>query len=196
MSKEVDNKSRYVGLGAVKSAKRVQFIDGVVKVLTTPKLYKGLSPNIDEHKFIFNLKSDLERGVEKLFAAENPTKDSEWIQNKADNALIWEHDTTVTLNQTRFFGTQHRPDMFIRHGNDYRIAIEYKVVSSGTPIREALGQCLVYASEYEFSICVLFDKTKDQKIFHAYKNGMLESVLIKKLWDDFGARVVVVAPNM
>ena len=106
--------------------------------------------------------------------------------------LLTRPNAKTTVNNTLLFGTQHRPDMLVKHGNDYRIAIEFKVAHSGDEVRAALGQCLVYASEYEFTIALVLDATSTGKIKRAYDKGALESQLIEKLWEEFGIKVVIV----
>ena len=87
--------------------------------------------------------------------------------------------------------------MYVQHDNDYRIAIEYKMVSSGDALRAALGQALVYAADYEFTIILLCDTTPDARIKHRFDHckGMSERVLIDELWNRFGIKMIVVAPR-
>lgn len=121
----------------------------------------------------------------------------QWYERKAEESLVWEHDKNATLHHTFFLGTQHRPDMYVQHNNDYRIAIEYKMVSSGDALRAALGQALVYAADYELTILALCDTTPDVRIKHKFDHckGMPESALINKLWETFGTKIIVAAPR-
>lgn len=54
------------------------------------------------------------------------------------------------------------------------------------------GQCLVYASQFEFACCVLVDTSKDKKLVRAYHSGVAERYIIDKLWQDFNVRLAVV----
>ena len=185
----------FPGLDAVKTARRVDFIDGVCKVLTAPKIYKGISYTITEEAFVNKIQYPLQVGLASLFAKEYPKNSKAWCEETAEAALICEKDTTVTVNNTVFFGTQHRPDMYIRQ-NNYRIALEYKIVKTGDMVRAALGQCLVYASDYDFTVCLLLYVTKDGKIRRAFMTGEKEKRLTAELWNRYGIRLLVAEPNM
>ena len=184
--------AKYAGIHAVKSQKRISFVNGLVKVLESRKIYWGMPKSIDEKGFIDSCRIPIEQGLAKLFLKESQSSNKEWAERKARSSLFLERNAKTTVNNTLLFGTQHRPDMLVKHGNDYRIAIEFKVAHSGDEVRAALGQCLVYASEYEFTIALVLDATSTGKIKRAYDKGELESQLIEKLWEDFGIRVVIV----
>lgn len=185
----------FPGLDATKTARRVEFIDGLIDIMTAHKIYKGLPYTITEEAFVSKIQIPLRDGLADLFAKEYPRNSAKWCEDTAEKALICEKDTTVTVNNTVFFGTQHRPDMYIRE-NNYRIALEYKIVKTGDMIRAALGQCLVYSSDYDFVVCLLLDVTKDGKIRRAFLKGEKEKRLLKELWNRFGVKVIVVEPNM
>ena len=193
-------KQEYPGLDAVKSAKRTQFVEDVIKVLTDRKLYKGQTFSTNESEFVNKLQIPLKDGLVKIFSKEYPGNSEKWCENAADAALICEKDTNVTVNNIQFLGTQHRPDMYIirekNRQNEYKIALEYKVVTNGDGIRAALGQSLVYSSEYAFTICLLLDVTKDGKIRNAFLNGPKEKRLMDELWDKFGVKFLIVTPDM
>lgn len=185
----------YSGFNAAKTARRVKFIDGLIDIITAHKIYKGLSYSITEEAFVNKIQLPLQDGLADLFSEEYPRNSRQWCEEAAEKALICEKDTTVTVNNTIFFGTQHRPDMYIRE-NNYRIALEYKIVRTGDAIRAALGQCLVYSSDYDFVVCLLLDATRDGKIRRAFLKGEKEKRLLKELWNRFGIKVIVVEPNM
>ena len=126
---------------------------------------------IDEKGFIDTCKIPIEQGLAKLFLKESQSSNKEWAERKARSSLFLERNAKTTVNNTLLFGTQHRPDMLVKHGSDYRIAIEFKVAQSGDEVRAALGQCLVYASEYEFTIALVLDATSTGKIKRAYDKG-------------------------
>lgn len=70
-----------------------------------------------------------------------------------------------TMTKTTLFGSTHRPDMSV--GPD-GTAVEVKLISdnhsTGTQIRKAYGQSLMYRQTYRFVIVVLFDYTDLQKV--------------------------------
>ncbi|MDR2672020.1 MAG: hypothetical protein LBC35_01730 [Coriobacteriales bacterium] len=88
-------------------------------------------------------------------------------------------------------GSQHRPDFIIQF-DKIRIAIEVKRRESGRMVREALGQCLVYASQFEFTCCVLVDTSKDEKLKRAFCSGNQEQAILQQLWNGFNISIGVV----
>lgn len=186
---------KYPGIDAVKSERRVRFVDEVVEVLTAPRFCKGLSKSISESGFILKIYEPLLDGLEKIYRENYPERQESWYDRAAEEALISEINTGTTLNNMQLFGLQHRPDMEIVQ-NNYRIALEFKVVSAGGNVRDALGQSLVYASRCDFVICVLLDVTDDGCVRDAFLHGEKERCLIDELWEEFSIRVVVVKPDM
>lgn len=188
-----EQKVKYAGIDAVKSAKRVAFVNELVKALSAKDIYKYSLTT--EKDFVIKVSDKLKKGIFNGYKAEYSGKDESWIKEKAEASLIEELNKEVTVNHTQLFGTQHRPDMFVLHDEDYRIAIEYKLVEAGNSIREAIGQGIVYASEYEFTILVLLDTTKDQKIKRSITAGSQEAKIVDYLWETFNIRLLIVGPT-
>ncbi len=101
---------------------------------------------------------------------------------KAKKSLIMEGHTKQTLHNIELFGVWHRPDFEINM-EGMSIAVELKKGTSGSSIREGIGQCITYNSHYDFVLYLFIDDTKDKKILNSLENEK-EVNVIKELWDN------------
>ncbi len=76
-------------------------------------------------------------------------------------------DEVNKIKSVKLFGFSHRPDVSI--GID-GTAIEIKVVSTGSSIRDILGQALAYRMDYRFVILVLIDQSTGYGVVESCKN--------------------------
>ena len=176
---------------AKKSSKRVALIDGIMKSITSKHIFGVIGKQKSEQIIATYMHQELRKDIKKLFADLHPYWSEKTALTHADNALLWECDKNTTVNHIQFMGTQHRPD-FITKFDDIRIGIEVKRGESGSMIREAIGQCLVYSSEYDFVCCVVVDTSKGEKILHSFEHGIQEKELLERLWNDYNIKMAVV----
>ena len=68
----------------------------------------------------------------------------------------------------------------------YKIAIEYKKNSSGSIVKQGIGQCIMHTlgGEFDFVYCLIHDENNDKKILKSIDNEN-ERRILKKLWDDY-----------
>lgn len=177
---------------ARKSKARITIIDGIVKILRSPKTFAVIGKGINEHQIKTYLHPILIEGMRDIYVVLYPLQREYTIERKSSNAVLWEGNKAVTISNTKLFGVQHSPDFVIR-AEGMRIAIEVKRGEQGEVVREALGQGLVYLSDYDFVILLLVDTSKDKKISDSLDN-FDESNLIAALWEDFNIRFEVVTP--
>lgn len=175
---------------AKKTQVRKTLIGGVVGILRSQKIYKVLGKHKSESAIKTYMAPILVEGMKGIYNKLYPDYEPGTIQRKADRAVIWEGDETVTINHTRLFGVQHRPDFVIR-AEGVRVAIEIKRGEKGDAVREGLGQSLVYISDYDFVIVLLRDTSKDKKIVDSLDNTV-ESELVTALWKNFNIKFEVV----
>lgn len=76
----------YPGLDATKTARRVEFIDGLVDITTAHKIYKGLPYTITEGAFVSKIQLPLQDGLVGLFAKEYPRNSAKWCEDTAEIA--------------------------------------------------------------------------------------------------------------
>lgn len=176
---------------AKKTARRTAFLDELMKTLTSKRTFGIIGKSKCEREIVGYMHNTLRNDFERILAHLNPNWSEQNVKAHAERSIFWEGDISTTVNNIRFMGMQHRPDFFVKF-DDARVAVEVKKGENGSAIREALGQCLVYATEYEFVCCVIVDSSQDEKVKRAFEQGEAESELRTKLWDTFNIRLDVV----
>lgn len=180
---------------ARKSKARTMIIDDLVNALTNRRTFDRLDL---KHSSEDRIRSRLDEHLYEVLVAIHgklaPTLSEDTIKEKAKRSLVWEGDATKTINNTRFLGTQHRPDFKLNIGS-MQIAVEVKLGQIGSDIRDGVGQSLVYvgSGDYNFVIYLLADRSTDSKIYRSL-SGPREAAFIQRLWDDFNIRFQVVCP--
>ena len=180
-----------VGCDARKSTRRICLIDGIMAGLTSDSVYGLIGTGRDEAAVADHLQHSLLEALVRVHRSLDCSASPERVAKRAADCLLWEGNINTTINHIQFLGAQHRPD-FIIQMDGIRVAVELKRGESGAAVREALGQCLVYASHFEFTCCVLVDTSRDKKLKRAYVDGAVERVMLERLWDDFNVRLAVV----
>lgn len=93
------------------------------------------------------------------------------------------------ITHANLFGFKHRPDATI--GND-GTAIEIKLISNGTNIRDIIGQGLVYRMHYRFAILVMADNTSDRSVVElCRKSSSKEAEFLTHLADEYNIFTIV-----
>lgn len=180
-----------VGCNARKSAHRIAITDGIMGGLMSDSVFGVIGSGHNEASVAGHLHHSLLTAREKVHCSLDPTASPAALAKRAASCLLWEGNINTTINHIQFLGTQHRPD-FIVQMDDIRVAIEVKRGESGAAVREALGQCLVNASHFEFTCCVLVDTSRDKKLKRAYATGSAERFMLDRLWNDKNVRLAVV----
>lgn len=108
-------------------------------------------------KVNLSLKTNSEREYEQAIVSN--LQSSKRLRN---NLITQVSDAEVEkITHANLFGFKHRPDATIGNSGT---AIEIKLITNGTNIRDALGQGLVYRVNYRFAILVLADNTPDKSV--------------------------------
>jgi hypothetical protein len=61
----------------------------------------------------------------------------------------------------------------------------------GSSLREGFGQSTIYSTEYDFVIYMFIDTTSNKIILQGSKS-VAEQAYLKKLWDNFNIKFLVV----
>ena len=146
-----------------KTARRSQIVNGVMDALMNKSVLGVTGSGRNESSVAQVMHGELLRALQSLHRELDPRSSDEIIEKKARECPLWEGDINTTINHIQFLGAQHRPD-FIVQIDGTRMALELKRWSDGSYIRNALGQCLVYASQFDFTCCVVVDTTRDKEI--------------------------------
>ncbi|HLA85828.1 MAG TPA: hypothetical protein VJL29_13640 [Thermoguttaceae bacterium] len=130
-------------------------------------------------------KTSTERQLEQAVVAhlESSTTLSKYLITQVDDGAV------EKISHAHLFGFKHRPDVTI--GND-GTAIEIKVLTNSTSVRDVLGQAIAYRTRYRFVILVLIDQTPGKKVVELCSNPMSsEAKLLHGLAEAFNIMTVV-----
>ncbi len=104
---------------------------------------------------------------------------------KANRSFYWEGEEGKYGKERKLtFASRNYPDFIIK--KPYLIAIEYKQGSTGSLVKQAIGQSLMHTMSGDFDyVYVLFhDENKDKRIEKSIENKT-ESFVMKKIWSDY-----------
>lgn len=175
---------------ASKGRRRTELIELVAEAITHEDIFGTINyrnKSEDEIKqFIYP--HLLARLVERELAIK-PHWSREKAKAELKQRLKWEGNVNTTVHHMLFMGTQHRPDMVLET-DGLKIAIEFKRGDKGSDIRSGIGQCMIYATEYDFVIYMFVDTSRDKRIKNA-QTSETEAAFIQMLWDRFNIRFAV-----
>lgn len=174
---------------AKRTKKRLELLDYYCDVIRSQDIFGPLNPKkkreIDIKTLMYNV---LLEGTRDYYASRLTRKSA--IENNAQASLVWEGHQKERIYPPQFFGVTHRPDyLLLMH--DLRIALEIKIADDGASIREAIGQGLVYSTEYDFVVLLLIDISDDNSISnHFYDPEVVR--LLSSIWAAHNIRIEVV----
>lgn len=166
---------------AKKSERRVKLLNAILSHMKSHNMFskqvsrKRDTESVIQKNLFLNLEDKLERFLTKYGFGE--VKSKELVAN-----FQWEQKLTTTVNNFTVFSTNHRPDAILDL-NDFRIGIEIKKGDGGSSLRNGLGQCLLYSSEFDFVLYLFVDITPNQNIQKSIK-GQREKDIIDDLWNN------------
>jgi len=172
---------------APKTNKRVEFLDTIMKAMTSERVLEINTSNEDQIKRAIypELRDELGKYYKTKFSKLKSKTIRKWVKER----LIWETKKNHTLPNMHFMGANHRPDMAIN--DDISVAIEIKRGNNGASIREGIGQSMVYSNQYDFVMYLFIDTNKDKCIKRSL-GGPPEQQFIKMLWDRHNIKFVVI----
>ena len=176
-----------------KTEQRTKLLNDIIETMKTHELFSdNVARKDDEASIQKTLFLRLEKGkaLQKILTENNRARNITKADNIALKQFAYEQDKNTTVRQFNSFGTQHRPDAVLDLG-DIRIAIEIKKGNAGTAVRSGLGQALLYAHEYDFTIYFFVDTTPGMNIKNSV-TGKKEQEIVKQLWNQNNVRFVVV----
>ena len=171
-----------------KSKKVGDFIDGLHNfIINNPQFRKDTSRKA-ETEIQAEIRALIITYLEKYF--ENlGYKDA---VAKANKSFYWEGQEGVYgRSKKAIFAAKNYPDFIIR--KPYLIAIEYKKASSGSTVKQAIGQSIMHTlcGEFDFVYLLFHDENKDKKIRKSVKNTTELSIL-NKMETDFNIFIRIV----
>jgi hypothetical protein len=104
---------------------------------------------------------------------------------KANKSFYWEgQEGRYGRSRATTFGSRNYPDFIIE--NPYLIAIEYKQSSSGSTVKQGIGQSIMHTlcEDFHYVYYLFHDESEDKRIERSITNEV-ESSVIDMMWRDF-----------
>ncbi len=111
---------------------------------------------------------------------------------KANKSFYWEgEEGEYGRTKKTTFAARNYPDFIIQE--PYLIAIEYKKASSGSVIKQGIGQSIIHTlcGEFGFVYLLFHDENKDKRIKNSINNEA-ESYILNKMKTDFNVFIEIV----
>lgn len=177
-----------------KTQKRIDFINEMKEIMLKHKYFsgtisrKGINENEIQRNIFLDLNDDLKEIIPKYF----PNIKSEEASEIIDKNFIFEGKLKSTLKNFPFFSVNHRADAELSI-DGLRIAFEIKKGADGNSIRSGIGQSIVYASQYDFTLYFFVDITPGGDIKSSLSGtGQKENELTDSLWENYNILFFVV----
>lgn len=179
-----------MGIKTNKSERRTNIVKDLMKTIKSPRIFDRIKYKDKSEEYIKQyMHQPLIDEITKMYEKYKGYI-TETASKRANVDLKWEGDTKTIVHNFMFMGVQHRPD-FVVEFDDIKIAIEVKRGSNGTSVREGMGQCIVYNTNYDFSVYLFIDTSDDGRIKNAF-HGDKEQEVVKSLWDNHNCLFEVV----
>jgi hypothetical protein len=173
-----------------KSQRRTEIVKTIMEVMKSPKIFDTIKYQQKSEEYIKQyMHQPMMNEIVELFKRDKGLIHETAVE-RARTALKWEGDKQTVVNNFMFLGVQHRPD-FVLDYDDISIAIEVKRGDNGTSVREGLGQSVVYNTNFDFSVYLFIDTSKDGRIKNSF-TGEKEQEVVKSLWDNHNTLFEVV----
>jgi hypothetical protein len=175
----------------VQTQKRSALVEDVIASLKENPVFSGIvARKGSEGHFQESLFLGLERELPKVLSRHfgfSKKKSTELVHER----FKWETKIDTPVPSFNFFATNHRPDAVLDINNKLRIAIELKKGESGQSLRSGIGQALVYATQFDFTVYVFIDTTPGLDIRSSFK-AHKEQALMDSLWNNYNIRFLVI----
>ncbi len=155
-----------------KSAKVVGFIDNLHSyIVNNPQFRKNVSGK-SETAVQSEIRPLIINYLERYFEGyKDPVA-------KANKSFYWEGQEGVYgRTKETLFASRNYPDFVIRH--PYLFAIEYKKASSGSVVKQAIGQSMMHtlSGEFDFVYVLFHDESPEKKIKKSITSQTEQNIL-------------------
>jgi hypothetical protein len=174
-----------------KTQKRSGLVNDIIASLEKAPILLGIvKRNSSEGEFQKNLFLDLQKALPPMLSSYFGFSERK-ARKVTERNFKWEKKIDTPVPSFNFFATSHRPDAVLEIKKDLRIAVELKKGDSGESLRAGIGQALVYATQFDFTIYIFIDTTKGLDI-KSSSQGEKEQALIDSLWKNYNVKFFVV----
>lgn len=176
-------------MSASKTKGRTKTLKEVTGIISSKSIFEVIDyRNKSEDSIKQFMYQPLKGYFEKKFVSEGMSPEK--AEAKANSVVTWESNINTTLHNMEFCGTYHRPDFKLNY-DGLIVALEIKRGCTGEAIRSGLGQCLVYQTVYDFTICLFIDTSDDKHILKGSSSPTAVE-LFDSLWNNHNAMFVVI----
>ena len=169
-----------------KSTKVIKFIDGLHEhIINNPQFRKNVSGK-SEVAIQAEIRPLIITYLQEYFKGyKDPV-------GKANKSFYWEgQEGQYGRDKKTLFASRNYPEFIIK--KPYLIAVEYKKASSGSTVKQAIGQSLMHtlSGEFEFVYVLFHDENSDKKIKKSITDD-IEKDILKTMQRDFNVFIKVV----
>ena len=168
-----------------KTKSLIKFVDNLHTFITTNPQFRKDTKNKSEVFVQTEIRPLIIQYLEKHFKKAG-YKD---FTQKANKSFYWEgQEGSYGKKGELIFASRGYPDFIIM--KPYLIAIEYKQGTSGSLVKQAIGQSIIHtvSSNFDYVYVLFHDENKDKKIEKSLNNNN-EKTILKKIWNEFNVYV-------
>jgi len=168
-----------------KSAKVLEFIEGMHEYIVSNPQFRRDTRTKSETQVQAEIRPLIIRYLEEYFQ-KTGYKD---VVAKANRSFYWEgQEGQYGKGRATTFGSRNYPDYIIT--DPYLVAIEYKQSSTGSTVKQGIGQSIMHtlSEDFHYVYYLFHDESKDKRIEKSIKNEV-ESFVIDKMWKDFNVLI-------
>lgn len=169
----------------VKSKQLISFISNLHEYIVSNPQFRKDTSNKSESVIQGEIRPLIVQYLEKHFQKEG-YKD---YTGKANKSFYWEgQEGTYGKGRATTFASRNYPDFIIM--KPYLLAIEYKQGTTGSLVKQAIGQSLMHtlSGDFDFVYVLFHDENRDKRIEKSINNNT-EKKIIDKVWKDFNVFV-------
>ena len=171
-----------------KTQKAINFINDLHKFILKDDLLRTNVKNKDEKQIQTELRGIIFRRMIEYFKEQ----DHKNPRSSANKHLYWEgEEGNYSKDKVATFSARNYPDFIIT--KPYMIAVEYKKGSSGSIVKQGIGQSVIHTigGEFDFVYCLIQDESKDKQILKSLKNKK-EKLIKERFWREFNVRLEII----
>ena len=164
-----------------KTDKITKFIEGLHEYIVSNPQFRRHTKEKSELQIQAEIRPLIIEYLQEYFKNEG-YKD---IIAKANKSFYWEgQEGQYGKSRATTFGSRNYPDFII--DEPYLIAIEYKQSSSGSTVKQGIGQSIMHtlSEDFHYVYYLFHDESEDKRIETSIKNDV-ESFVIDRMWKDF-----------
>jgi hypothetical protein len=174
-----------------KSRNLKEFIDGLHHHIITHRQFRRKTNGKSEAQIQTELRPIIVEYLMKWYK-DRGIKDYE---GKAHDSFYWEGQEGRNKNKRNgAFGAFNYPDFIIT--KPYNIAIEYKQSSTGSLVKQGIGQSVIHTmtGDHDYVYYLFHDQSDDKRVRESVnrEDREQEKKILERLWSDFNVKLEII----